>query len=237
MSTETLPSDLVYVPPHVPEASAPAILPIDKPKGLTSFDVVRRVRHLTGAKKVGHAGTLDPMATGLLIVLVRRGATKQQAMFMELKKTYEGTLRLGETTPSFDAETEVEERRPWEHVTSEMLEEAREPFLGEIVQRAPMYSAVKVDGERLYKKARRGEQAERPPRQVTVYDFELTGREGPDVSFRVECSKGTYIRSLAHDFGQVLGTGAHLVQLRRAGIGPYRVEDAWTLDVLEEALD
>ncbi len=215
---------------------APAALLVDKPKGGTSFDVVRAVRRRVEARKVGHAGTLDPMATGLLIVLVGRGATKQQRHFMNMTKAYEGTLRLGETTPSFDAETAVSERRDAAHVTDAMLEEARAAFVGAITQQAPLYSAVKVGGERLYKKARRGETAPRPPRQVTVYTFELAGRDGPDVDFRVTCSKGTYIRALAHDLGQALEVGAHLTRLRRTAIGPCRVEDAWPLHVLEETL-
>jgi tRNA pseudouridine55 synthase len=127
----------------------------------------------------------------------------------------------------------VETTRPWQHVTTEDLEEAiRAQFLGPITQRPPMYSAVKVKGERLYKKARRGETATRPPRQVTVYEYALTGREGADVHFRIQCSKGTYVRSLAHDLGEAVGAGAHLTALRRTAIGPYRVEDAWRLSDL-----
>lgn len=226
--------DVVYPAPTLPDSFERVVLPIDKPQWRTSFDVVRIVRRMTG-QKVGHAGTLDPMATGLLIILVGR-ATKLMEAFMGLPKTYEGTLRLGAVTPSYDAETEVTERREWSHLTDTDLEAARAPFLGTITQRPPMYSAVKVKGERLYKKARRGETVERPPRQVRIDAFEVTGREGADVSFRVECSKGTYIRSLAHDFGQELGVGAHLVALRRTAIGPYRVDDAWTLDALEAAV-
>lgn len=228
--------ELVHSPPHRPPAGEPAVLPIDKPKGCTSFDVVKKVRALFDVKKVGHAGTLDPMATGLLILLLRRGATKQQETFMNLDKQYTGTLRLGETTATYDAETPVEERRPWQDVTDAAFETACQNFLGTITQQPPMYSAVKVEGERLYKKARRGETAPRPPRQVTVEGFEVTGRDGADVQFRVACSKGTYVRSLAHDLGQALGCGAHLTALRRTAIGPFSVEDAWTVEVLEEAL-
>ena len=237
MTASSIPEGLIYARPALPEGSFdPAVLLIDKPKGCTSFDVVKRVRRLTGVRKVGHAGTLDPMATGLLIILVGRKATKQMRAFMNLPKTYAGTLRLGETTPSFDAETEVEERRPWKHVTGAMLDAARQPLLGQITQRAPWYSAVHVEGERLYKKARRGERPSRPPRQVRVDVFDLAGREGPNVDFRVECSKGTYIRSLAHDLGEAVGCGAHLVALRRTAIGSHRAEEAWTLAALEEAL-
>lgn len=225
----------VYGAPDLPPSFERAALLIDKPKGWSSFDVIRRLRRILGVRKIGHAGTLDPMATGLLICLVGR-ATKLMETFMSLPKTYEGTLRLGETTPSYDAETEPVARRPWVHLTEADLEEARLGFLGEITQVPPMYSAVKVGGERLYKKARRGEEIARPPRTVHVYTFDLTGRDGPDVSFRVCCSKGTYVRSLAHDFGERLGCGAHLTALRRTAIGPYSVENAWTLDALEQAL-
>lgn len=227
--------EVVYPSPSLPESFERAVLPIDKPKWHTSFDVVRTIRRLT-EQKVGHAGTLDPMATGLLVMLVGR-ATKLMEPFMELPKTYAGTLRLGEVTPSYDTETEVVERHDWSHLTDDDLEAARDPFLGLITQRPPMYSAVKVGGERLYKKARRGEKVDRPPRQVQIEAFEITGRDGADVSFRVECSKGTYVRSLAHDFGRELGVGAHLVALHRTAIGPYHVDDAWTIEQLTEALD
>jgi len=232
---EKLPDEVVYTPPARPDSFERAVLPIDKPKWQTSYDVVRTLRRLT-EQKVGHAGTLDPMATGLLIILVGR-ATKLMEAFMGLPKTYEGTLRLGEVTPSYDTETEVSERHDWSHLTDTELEAAREPFLGHITQRPPMYSAVKVRGERLYKKARRGEKVERPPRQVRIDAFELTEWSDADVSFRVVCSKGTYIRSLAHDFGQELGVGAHLVALRRTAIGPYHVDDTWTIEQLAAALD
>jgi len=211
------------------------VLPVDKPQWDTSFDMVRQARRLTNSK-VGHAGTLDPMATGLLILLVGR-ATKQMETFMNLPKTYTGTLRLGATTPSYDTETEVNERNPWTHLTDDDLDAARAPFLGHITQRAPLYSAVKVRGERLYKKARRGEKAPRPPRQVRIDAFEITDRSEADVTFRVTCSKGTYIRSLAHDYGKELDVGAHLTALRRTAIGPYHVNNAWTVDALVRALE
>lgn len=233
--TEAHPHDDVFGSDALPDTFDEAVLLIDKPQGRTSFDVVRHVRRWADRKKVGHAGTLDPNATGLLIILVGR-ATKRMESFMSLPKEYVGTLRLGEVTPSYDPETDVTERHDWQHVTDAMLDDAREPFLGTIEQRPPMYSAVKVGGERLYKKARRGEKVERPPRQVTIDAFEIIERDGQDVTFRVECSKGTYIRSLAHDYGQELGVGAHLTALRRTAIGPYEVADAWTLDQLEGAL-
>lgn len=229
-------NELVFGFPRLPQSFEEAVLLIGKPKTWTSFDVIRKLRRLLPVRKIGHAGTLDPMATGLLICLVGR-ATKKMEAFMGLPKTYEGVMRLGEVTPSYDAETEVTEKSAWQHLTHADLEATRDMFCGEITQHAPMYSAVKVGGERLYKKARRGEQVERPARQVHVHDFSLTGWTGPDLAFRVECSKGTYIRSLAHDMGQQLGVGAHLIALRRTAIGPYSVENAWSIEQLEAALD
>jgi tRNA pseudouridine55 synthase len=219
-----------------PEGGGPAVLLMDKPGGLSSFDVIRRLRPLLDTKKIGHAGTLDPMATGLLICLVGRQATRLQDQFMGLPKTYTGTLRLGEATPSYDAESDVIERVDASHVTDEQLDTVRQPLVGEIEQRPPMYSAVKVGGERLYKKARRGESVERQPRPVSVYRFDLTARRGADVDFLIECSKGTYVRTLAHDLGQALGVGAHLTALRRTAIGPFGVDEAWTLEALRDAI-
>lgn len=229
-----LPEDLVVGYPTWPASLERVVLLVDKPAGWSSFDVIRKLRKILGVRKIGHAGTLDPMATGLLICLVGR-ATKLMEQVMGLPKAYTGTLRLGEVTPSYDAETDVTERADWSHLTQADLEAARQAFLGEITQVPPVYSAIKVEGERLYKKARRGEDVEVPSRTVTIDAFELTGWEGPDVSFEVHCSKGTYIRSIAHDFGQRLGVGAHLVALRRTAIGPYDVADAWTIPKLEQA--
>ena len=205
---------------------------IDKPKGITSFGAIRRLRRVFGIKKVGHAGTLDPMATGLLIVLVGRKATREQDRFTGLPKVYSGAIRLGETTASYDTETPVEESKPTDHLTESDLEAARQKFVGEIEQYPPMFSAIKVGGERLYKKARRGEMIEIKPRRVTISRFDLAERRGSDVDFLVHCAKGTYIRSLAHDLGEELGVGGHLVALRREAIGPYRVENAWGLEEL-----
>lgn len=226
--------DVIVRAPTLASELDEVALPVDKPKGWTSFDVIRRLRRILGRRKIGHAGTLDPMATGLLIVLVGR-ATKLMNRFMELGKEYEGTLRLGEVTASYDAETDVVERCEWSGVSDDELERARHLFLGQIEQETPIYSAVKMGGERLYKKARRGEHVVAPRRQVTIDAFDITRRDGPDVSFYVRCSKGTYIRSLAHEFGRAAGSGAHLCALRRTAIGPFRVEDAWTLDALERA--
>jgi tRNA pseudouridine55 synthase len=209
---------------------------VDKPRGQTSFDVVKAIRKAADEGKVGHAGTLDPMATGLLIVLVARPATRLQAAFMGLSKTYEGTMRLGERTASHDVETEVESRTDPSHLTRADVASARDEFMGTIEQVPPMYSAVKVEGEPLYKKARRGETVDRPPRQVRVDSFEIRDWTPPDLTFAVSCSKGTYIRSLARDLGEALGVGAHLTALRRTAIGPYEVTAAWSLSNLTTAL-
>ncbi len=201
----------------------------DKPQGWTSFDVVNKIRwklrHLTGVKKikVGHAGTLDPMATGLLIVCCGK-ATKSIAEFQDLPKTYTGTLKLGATTPSYDAETEEDQQYPYEHITETRLEAARQKFTGKIEQIPPMYSAIKVKGQPLYKLARKGKTIERKARQVEIYSFAFRQIRLPYIDFEVQCSKGTYIRSLAHDLGQALGSGAYLTALRRTAIGPYLVE-------------
>jgi tRNA pseudouridine(55) synthase len=166
--------------------------------------------------------------------LVGRKATREQDRFMGLPKVYSGAIRLGETTASYDVETPVEETNPTDHLTESDLEAARQKFLGEIDQYPPMFSAIKVGGERLYKKARRGEMIEIKPRHVTISRFDLAEIRGSDVDFLVHCSKGTYIRSLAHDLGEELGVGGHLVSLRREAVGPYRVEDAWGLEEIED---
>lgn len=232
-----IPPEMIYTPPDLPSAwQDGAILPMDKSKGRTSFDVVKRVRAATGVQKVGHAGTLDPNATGLLLILVARPATRLQEACMHLPKTYEATMCLGETTPSYDTETEVVERTDPSGVTQADLEKVRDNFLGTIDQIPPMYSAVKVDGERLYKKARRGETVERAPRQVRIHELTFTDWAPPALSLRVKCSKGTYVRALARDLGETLGVGAHLTALRRTAIGEFTVEHSWSLDALEDAL-
>ena len=219
-----------------------AFLLVDKPQGWTSFDVVNKIRHRIKKRlrlkklKVGHAGTLDPMATGLLIICAGK-FTKKLAEFQNLPKEYVGRLRLGATTPSYDADSEPDAFFPVDHITPELLEEKRQLFLGEQDQLPPLFSAIKVDGQPLYKRARRGEKVELKPRRVVIESFELTDIELPEVEFRVRCSKGTYIRSLVHDFGQALDSGAFLTALRRTAIGPYRVEDAWNLEALIEHID
>ncbi len=219
-----------------------ALFLVDKPKGWTSFDVVNKLRwkirtHLGLKKfKVGHAGTLDPMATGLLNLCVGKW-TKQLQQLEGLGKTYTGTIALGATTPSFDAETEVDENFPVDHLTLEGLREAARRFTGEIEQIPPMYSAIKVDGQPLYKRARRGEHIEVKPRRVSVAEFELNHFTGDRVDFRIACSKGTYVRSLAHDLAAAAGSGGHLIALRRTSVGPYRIEDAWQLQELLAVID
>ena len=213
----------------------PAAVLVDKPGGITSFGVVKTVRWALRVKKVGHAGTLDPMATGLLIVLVGRNATRQQDRFMGLPKTYTATVRLGQTTTTYDAEGDIETEVDATGVSDAAIEAALADFRGDILQRPPIFSAIKKDGERLYKKARRGEEVEIEARPTSVYAFDVLDRRGDDVDVRVECSKGTYVRSLAHDLGQALGVGGHLVALRREAIGPFQASEAFDLNDLMEA--
>lgn len=214
----------------------PAAVLVDKPKGMSSFGVVKKVRWATGEPRVGHAGTLDPMATGLLIVLVGREATREQDRFMGLPKVYTATMRLGQTTASADAETPIEDERDASGVTDASLDALLPQFTGEVTQTPPVYSAIKVGGERLYKKARRGEEVDVPSRVVTISELVWTGRRGADVDLRMTCSKGTYVRALARDVGEALGVGAHLVALRREAIGPFRVDEAFALDAFADAL-
>jgi tRNA pseudouridine55 synthase len=232
-----IPPDIVHpsssLPPTFDDGAA---LLVDKPTGMTSYDVVAVVRRDTSVRKVGHAGTLDPMATGLLIILVARPATRLQAAFMHLPKTYRGTMRFGERTPSHDTETEVEERTDVAGLTRADIERHRDWFTGMIEQVPPMYSAVQVDGERLYEKARRGETVDRPPRQVRIDSLVFHDWSPPDLTFSMTCSKGTYVRSLARDLGEAVDVGAHLTALRRTEIGAYAVADAWSLSALSSAL-
>jgi tRNA pseudouridine55 synthase len=186
--------------------------------------------------KVGHAGTLDPLATGLMLICTGR-MTKQIEQFMGMHKSYTGSLRLGATTPSYDLETSVSEPKPTDHITAEILEETRAGFLGNIEQKPPLHSAIKKDGKRLYTLARAGKTTEISFRKVQIIDFKLTDINVPDLSFYVSCSKGTYIRSLAHDFGQKLGCGAHLTSLKRTAIGNYQLSDALTLDAFLHNLE
>ena len=218
----------------IPLPGVAAALLVDKPAGWTSFDVIRKLRGVLRNTRMGHTGTLDPMATGLLIVLLNK-ATKSMDRFMRLDKHYEGTIRLGQTTASYDAETPVLRQTDASHITRSAIEHACGRLTGTISQIPPMYSAVKVQGERLYKKARRGETVRREPNQVRVHRFEIRQRSDDDLAFEVHCSKGTYIRALARDLGQLLEVGAHLVALRRTAIGSFTVKDAWPLTELVKA--
>jgi len=221
--------------PSRPESWDDLVLLIDKEEGITSFDIIRRLRRISPIRKIGHAGTLDPMATGLVICLSGR-ATKRMTTFMDMEKVYTGVIRLGETTASLDRETPVETVRPTSGVTAIALDETARQFVGDITQTTPAYSAVKVKGERLYRKARRGERVTLPTRDVHISEFTLGAFDGRDVSFRVTCSKGTYIRSLASEFGEALGCGGHLNRLRRQQIGPYHVDSAWPLSLLMDSM-
>lgn len=205
------------------------ILLFNKPLGWTSFDLVKKVRNTLRIKKVGHAGTLDPLATGLMILCTEK-QTKQIEALTGKDKVYTGTLRLGQTTPSYDLETELTEAVDVSHIGLKDIEQAVQAFSGEISQRPPAHSAVKVDGKRVYKSARAGVEVDIPLRQVHVFAFEITGFESPEVHFCIHCSKGTYIRSLVNDLGQALGVGAVLTSLCRTAIGDLKLEDALELD-------
>ena len=218
------------------------VLLIDKPLNWTSFQVVNKLRWAIRKKfglkkiKVGHAGTLDPLATGLLVICTGK-KTKTIETYQAESKEYTGRLRLGETTPSYDLETEVDKNWPIDHITPELIEDASQHFTGKIEQSPPIFSAVKQDGVRLYEMARKGEKVEVKKRRVEIFEFEITQIALPEVDFRVRCSKGTYIRSLAHDFGQKLGSGAHLTQLRRTRSGKFDVNEAETIEGFLERLD
>jgi tRNA pseudouridine55 synthase len=207
--------------------TAGEILLVNKPYRWTSFDVVGKIRNsLKPLKlKVGHAGTLDPLATGLLVICTGK-LTKQIDSLQAAEKEYTGTLVLGATTPSYDLETEVDQTYPIQHITQQQILAATAQFTGDIAQYPPAHSAIKIDGERLYEKARRGEGVERRTRPVTISAFEITRIALHEVDFRVVCSKGTYIRSLAHDFGQALGSGAYLSKLCRTRSGDFLLQNA-----------
>jgi tRNA pseudouridine55 synthase len=209
------------------------VLLIDKDKGKTSFNVVSNIRRIFNIKKVGHAGTLDPAATGLLIVALGK-KTKEIYKYQDMSKIYTGIITLGKKTPSMDSETEPVETKGFDHVSENDIEEVRKTFLGEIQQIPPMYSALKHKGKALYKYARKGIDIKREPRKVNIYNFEINKIELPNITFKIECSKGTYIRVIADDFGSKLNCGAYLSELRRTQIGEYKVEDALTISELDE---
>ncbi len=201
------------------------ILLIDKPYGWTSFDAVKKIRAGLRIKKIGHAGTLDPLATGLLIMCTGK-KTKTLNQFQEMEKEYQGKMILGKTTPSFDLETEVDSERDVSGLEPSQVYEAAQLFHGQMDQVPPAYSAIKVGGKRVYEKARKGEKVILEPRKIVIHEFQITSIQLPEVSFLVKCSKGTYIRSLVKDFGEAMKVGAYLSELRRTAIGVYRVTDA-----------
>jgi tRNA pseudouridine55 synthase len=207
------------------------VLLIDKPLTWTSFQVVNKLRWEIRQRfnikkiKVGHAGTLDPLATGLLIICTGK-QTKEIHIYQGQIKEYTGTITLGATTPSYDLETEINQTFATEHITEDLLKETTKQFIGDIQQKPPIFSAIKKDGKRLYELARKGETTEIASRQVTISEFEITKIDLPKVDFRVVCSKGTYVRSLAFDFGNALKSGAHLSSLRRTKIGDFSVDKA-----------
>ena len=217
------------------------VLLIDKPLEWTSFQVVNKLRWHIRKRfdikkiKVGHAGTLDPLATGLLILCTGK-QTKNIVTYQGQIKEYTGTFVLGATTPSYDLETEVDKTYPTDHITEELIHKTTEQFIGKIQQKPPIFSAIKKEGKRLYELARKGETTEIKSREIEITEFEITKIALPNVEFRVVCSKGTYIRSLAFDFGQALNSGAHLSVLRRTKIGDYAVDNAQTIDGFIESL-
>lgn len=217
------------------------VLLLDKPLHWTSFQLVNKVRWLVKEKfgikkiKVGHAGTLDPLATGLVILCTGK-MTKEIDTFMGQPKTYTGEITLGATTPSYDLETSIDQHFEIQHITEELLHHTSQQFVGEILQQPPVFSALKKDGKRLYEYARSGVEVEIPSRKVHIEYFYITQIQGHKISFEVRCSKGTYIRSLAHDFGKALHSGAHLSALRRTAIGNHTVVQAMKVEYMEEAL-
>ena len=218
------------------------VLLINKPLEWTSFDVVKKSRNLLRSHfkvkkiKVGHAGTLDPLASGLLVVCTGK-FTKRINEFQGQEKEYTGTFTLGATTPSYDLETEVDETFPITHIKDEDIQAAIKNFIGTNNQFPPVFSALKKDGERLYEKARRGEEVQVDARQVHIHEFEITRIELPEIDFRVVCSKGTYIRSLAHDFGKALNSGAHLKALCRIRIGNFHLNQAIDIETLKDYIE
>ncbi|RBA29900.1 tRNA pseudouridine(55) synthase TruB [Flavobacterium tibetense] len=224
------------------EILAGKVLLIDKPLTWSSFQAVNKLKYILKRKydlpkkfKIGHAGTLDPLATGLLIICTGK-FTKKITEIQAQEKEYTGTIFVGATTPSYDLETEIDATFPTEHISDELILETTTQFTGEIDQKPPVFSAIKKDGKRLYEHARAGEEVEIQSRKTTIYEFEITRIALPEIHFRVKCSKGTYIRSLAYDFGLALQSGGHLTALRRTKIGDYSVENGISPEDFEETL-
>jgi len=235
-TTETLPvvgRSSIDLLDHPDVATHGAMVLIDKQPGWTSFDVVARLRSILRIRRIGHCGTLDPMATGLLQICIGP-ATKLVESIQSGVKEYLGSMRFGASTPSDDAETEIDHTYPFDHLTFDRLRSAAHDFVGTIDQIPPMYSARKVDGKRLYKLARRGEVVDRPSRSVTIELFEIESFTPPDADFRVVCSRGTYVRSLVRDLGTNVGSGAYMTALRRLRSGNYCVDDAVTVEEIAE---
>jgi tRNA pseudouridine55 synthase len=205
------------------------ILLIDKPYTWTSFDVVNKLRYILKMKKIGHAGTLDPLATGLLIICTGK-MTKRIEEFMGMEKEYTGAMVLGQTTPSHDLETELSEKTDFSHISDELIYQAARQLTGKILQIPPVHSAIKIGGKRAYAFARKGKDLELKPREVEVIEFEITAVNLPEITFRIVCSKGTYIRSLVRDMGNALGVGAYLSQLCRTRIGPFTLDKSLHLE-------
>ena len=211
------------------------LLLINKPFRWTSFDAVNKIRNILRVKKVGHAGTLDPLATGLLIICTGK-FTKKINEYMAQEKEYSGTFILGATTPTYDLESEPGNFKPFEHLTEEEIRSATKNFTGEIMQIPPAHSAIKVEGKRVYELARKGKEVKLEPRKITIKEFEITKVELPVVEFKVVCTTGTYIRSLANDLGAALGCGAYLGSLCRTRIGDFLLQDAMTPEEFEKSI-
>jgi tRNA pseudouridine55 synthase len=211
------------------------VLLIDKPLRWTSFDAVKKIRILTRISKIGHAGTLDPLATGLLIICTGK-FTKKINEYMAREKEYTGSFTLGATTPTYDRESEPTDFKPFQHLTVEQIQAATVQFTGEIMQVPPIHSAIKMEGKPAYIMARKGQDVKMEPRKVTISSFDITAIDLPLVHFKVVCTTGTYIRSLAYDFGQALGCGAYLSSLCRTRIGEFKLADAMSLVDFEEEL-
>jgi tRNA pseudouridine55 synthase len=211
------------------------VLLINKPLYWTSFDAIRKIRNLIGIKKVGHAGTLDPLATGLLIICTGK-FTKKINEYMAREKEYTGSFTLGATTPTYDLESKPENFNSIENISEELIKKTADKFLGEIMQTPPAHSAIKLEGKRVYELARKGKEVKLEPRKVFIKEFKITGIQLPVVHFSVVCSTGTYIRSLANDFGKTLGCGAYLSGLCRTRIGEFKLNDALTIEEFEKNL-
>lgn len=212
-----------------------AIYLFDKPEGWSSFKLVKKVKYITKSKRVGHAGTLDPLATGLMIICTGK-CTKMIEQIQNMYKVYTGLFNFGKTTPSFDLETPFDKEYSYQHILQNDIESAVKEFTGEITQTPPIYSAIKVNGTRAYKMARQGETLEIKSRQINIYSFQVNGQL-PSLYFNVKCSKGTYIRTLAHDFAKELGSGCYLTELRRTQIGDFNIENAFDINEFQSMIE